>query len=477
MNIRLAIALLFALLAAPVANAQGIDSGMAEVFNSQANVTQPGFVDGQYRGMITGGSVQVRNRIMNTTLVSFDPPRVSAGCGGLDLYGGSFSYINKEEFTALARSVASNAVGYAFQLALSSICQNCMAQIQDLREKLDKLNLNQLNSCEMAKSLVDGMTTKQNADKDAGQASADAGAKSDTYEASGQGQGESSPTGEVAKDAPEAAKKIIKNYVWEGIKKQPVGDWFEDADSQELREHLMSLIGTVVVCTSGESGCKATDDTTRKGDPVVREFGPTLRLASVVLGSDSDAGTVTILKCDEKERCLGVEQKEDSSFKGLRTLVLNALLGPEGERDTGGLIGIYVHGTSKMVLSPTQMALRKSRGDYVAMALRLASYEGGEPVARNFVLEFSDLIASEIAYDQTMQAIDGLEGTVMQLGSDPEGKVKENLRTARTQLQSDFQVVLAQAFSRANLLAVFKAREKEMTSRIVATPNGTRTIQ
>ena len=57
----------------------------------------------------------------NYPLVNARLPSLRAGCGGIDLFGGAFSFINKQQFVALLQNIGSNAVGYAFKLALQSI--------------------------------------------------------------------------------------------------------------------------------------------------------------------------------------------------------------------------------------------------------------------------------------------------------------------------------------------------------------------
>ena len=60
-------------------------------FDSLANTTDPTITSTARRGVIAGGNVQIRNRIVDTNLVTFTPPSFQAGCGGVDLFGGSFS--------------------------------------------------------------------------------------------------------------------------------------------------------------------------------------------------------------------------------------------------------------------------------------------------------------------------------------------------------------------------------------------------
>lgn len=47
---------------------------MNQLFGSMTNSTAPGVFESQRRGVISGGSVVVRNRIMNENLVSMVPP-------------------------------------------------------------------------------------------------------------------------------------------------------------------------------------------------------------------------------------------------------------------------------------------------------------------------------------------------------------------------------------------------------------------
>ncbi len=69
-----------------------------------------------------GGLAQPGDEWQHGVLV---PPSFSAGCGGIDLFGGSFSFINMNQFVDLMRAVASNAAGYAFQLAINAMCPDC----------------------------------------------------------------------------------------------------------------------------------------------------------------------------------------------------------------------------------------------------------------------------------------------------------------------------------------------------------------
>ena len=81
---------------------------MDAMFGTMTNATAPTAHLGQRRGVISAGSVVSRNRVMSANMVSFIPPSFSAGCGGIDLFGGSFSFINMNQFVDLMRAVPGN---------------------------------------------------------------------------------------------------------------------------------------------------------------------------------------------------------------------------------------------------------------------------------------------------------------------------------------------------------------------------------
>ena len=99
--------------------------------------------------MISGGAFHARTRINETNLTGFVPPEFSAGCGGIDLYGGSFSFINSEQFNKLIRDIAGNASGYLLGLALSAMNEKAYQHIEALQEKIMHLNSLFSNSCQM----------------------------------------------------------------------------------------------------------------------------------------------------------------------------------------------------------------------------------------------------------------------------------------------------------------------------------------
>ena len=72
-----------------------LEGELDKMFNDLHNTTRPKAYMTERRGVISGGSIVQRNYIRDLNPITMTAPRIEAGCGGIDLYGGSFSYINK----------------------------------------------------------------------------------------------------------------------------------------------------------------------------------------------------------------------------------------------------------------------------------------------------------------------------------------------------------------------------------------------
>lgn len=141
-----------ALLPLPAAHAD-LQELMDEQFTALTNYTGPATFQTAERGVLAGGGVYSRVPIMTERLASLVPPSFEAGCGGIDFFAGSFSFINADQFVALMKATAANAAGYAFQVAMSAMCETCMAAIETLQKKVQELNQYFGNSCQLAQSL------------------------------------------------------------------------------------------------------------------------------------------------------------------------------------------------------------------------------------------------------------------------------------------------------------------------------------
>ena len=157
----LALLLAISLASTPIASQPAdLNAEMQAMFNdlgALGNVTSPGAFRGQAMNLYTGGSLMMRAPGKNYPLINAQLPSLRAGCGGIDLFGGAFSFINKQQFVALLQNIGSNAVGYAFKLALQSISPDIDKLLTELQDQINKINAMNINSCEAAQALVNGV--------------------------------------------------------------------------------------------------------------------------------------------------------------------------------------------------------------------------------------------------------------------------------------------------------------------------------
>lgn len=159
-----------ALGSAPLVASAGVLGDMTQMFMS--NSTAAGTLSTRDRVGAFGGSFEMRAPVTNVNLVSFDRPRFDAGCGGVDLYGGSFSFINSQQLIQVFRAVAANAVGLAFKAAIKAISPSLDSLLTEFQTLLQNMNNLGKNSCMMAHAIVDpaesALASALNADGPAG---------------------------------------------------------------------------------------------------------------------------------------------------------------------------------------------------------------------------------------------------------------------------------------------------------------------
>lgn len=141
------------LIAASQLASAGIMADMNSMFMS--NSTAPTTINTQDRTGVFGGSFNMRAPIQNANIVSFDPPRLDAGCGGVDLYMGSFTFLSSSQLIALFRQVASNSVGLAFKASIDAISPSLGKLMTEFQTLLQKMNNLAKNSCNLAHLLTD----------------------------------------------------------------------------------------------------------------------------------------------------------------------------------------------------------------------------------------------------------------------------------------------------------------------------------
>ena len=109
-----------------------VASSMNSFFNDAggaANVTGPTAYQGQSAGYYSLGNAWTRFPQKSVSPFNLQLPSARAGCGGIDLFTGSFSFINAAEMVAMLKATANNALGFAFKLAIDSVSPEILSLI------------------------------------------------------------------------------------------------------------------------------------------------------------------------------------------------------------------------------------------------------------------------------------------------------------------------------------------------------------
>jgi conjugative transfer pilus assembly protein TraH len=129
-----------------------IQDGLDDMF--MVTGQEPAVYESQRRGGVTMGTFRVRSPINSINLVNLTAPEIRAGCGGIDLYGGSFTFINTDQFRQILRQIGANALGYAFKLALATMCQECDKILTGLQDMMNQFTRMNVDSCRWAQGMV-----------------------------------------------------------------------------------------------------------------------------------------------------------------------------------------------------------------------------------------------------------------------------------------------------------------------------------
>lgn len=185
MSTRFRMALLIACATASLFSAPRANADLSDALDSMfvATGNEPAIYASQRRGGVDLGTLRLRSPVTSVNVFSTAPFGARAGCGGIDLYGGSFTFINTEQFRQVLRQIGSNAIGYAFKLALATMCEPCDRHLTTLQDMMNSLNQVNIDSCRWAKGLVNDAAGALGfrEEEEGGQALTTAGAFDDTF--------------------------------------------------------------------------------------------------------------------------------------------------------------------------------------------------------------------------------------------------------------------------------------------------------
>jgi conjugative transfer pilus assembly protein TraH len=135
-----------------------------DVFEGMStNITPPGSYQDQAAGYYSGGGYSMRTKRGSFQPLSLTPPSLKMGCGGIDMYFGSFSMIQSEQFMQLAKNIGANAKSYAWQLAMKTYAPQMENLLSKLRDTAMSLNEFAVEDCQAMQSMFSASMPRDSA--------------------------------------------------------------------------------------------------------------------------------------------------------------------------------------------------------------------------------------------------------------------------------------------------------------------------
>lgn len=277
-------------------SAASISDQMEDAFGSLSNVTTPKAYETAKRGIFSGGQVFIKNETKRVTPITVTAPSFSVGCGGIDIYGGAFSFINADQMLENFQAIGANALGYGVKIAIQAACPTCEQVMTSLEKTAQLINSMNIDSCQAAQGIVNA-SKESSATSQANTTSkvelTNSGFVDDFSKAWTWASEESnSPSNELKdKDPAKHAKEITGNIVWRSLKSSNASTVFGGGD--EFLEMIMTMTGTVIIQDPVPSS--------NEGDPkLIKLDGHGVSLASIINGGDMklyDCDTTTADGC------------------------------------------------------------------------------------------------------------------------------------------------------------------------------------
>ena len=340
-----------------------LSSALGDMLSVNIHVNDGGPVATQKRGGFYGGSVYVRGKITDVAVVNFTPPSFASNCGGIDLFGGSFSMINAQQFVQLLRNIAQNAAAYAFELALKNICEQCATIVSGLQKSIQAMNEFTGNSCQLAQGIVNsGIDALELKDVKGMQGTSMTKGWNDSWGAFWGGLQQSVTALNVNVGGVNVYQdKYSVNVTWKAI--QDLNAKFVLPSNTEVRQSMMTLVGTVIL----EGPANDAD-----GNPSrhFQKLAPgRLTVRDIVYGATG----ATIYHCNDigssTGKCL-TPTSANENVKGLLEHLEEAYLGT-GMTDTNSIMWKLMNGTATEK-DQSQTDLVTKLGSVGSMIIKLA---------------------------------------------------------------------------------------------------------
>lgn len=372
----------------------GLDQVMRDRFNAMVSSYPAGVVQGENVNTITGGRFRVRMNPQSFQIASFRAPSIRGGCGGIDLFGGAFSLISADQLVQMLENIAASAASFFFMIAIRSISDSIGNVMEKLQEQLNMLNQGMMDSCEIGKTIANGLAGELGmlSENEAGIM----GSGTEGDNATSWWSGLQSSMSWLRQRNPNVAREIMPGNVVYRALKAVMGGAFGGNEATLMQ--MMSVTGTIVVCVPGQDGCpnKAADPVAGSSKTTTEEMStedkpPLIGLKTLLEGAAPPVSAAYLYQCNDDSMCLDpTSSSTPTTFVGQKEVLDTLIQGPSDATGTG-LIGKWRNATG--TLTPEEMVIDRAGHRYLDVVKGLARFNEGE--ARRAYTEIKELVALE----------------------------------------------------------------------------------
>ncbi|MBM3632379.1 MAG: conjugal transfer protein TraH [Alphaproteobacteria bacterium] len=382
----------------------------------QVNRTTPGAFQDQAAGYYTGGGYVLRQNNSVVQPINISLPQLGAGCNNLDLYFGSFSFLQGEQLSQLLRQIGTGVPTYGLQLAMKTMAPQVENLLSQLRKSVQDMNNMMLNSCQASQKIVGGLWPKGTAASEQICMNERRSGGEDWFGAR-QHCGKPNAIHSNVQNAQVKYKDLMLgeyNLVWHVLKKMP-----EYAENKELASFIMSVTGTLISRREGETiRLKVIEP---KADQ--KDF-----IAAYLKG-----GTTSQLTCDEDQKCLAprltqitIQDNSDHPNMTMKAKVIHKISELRVKYISKESIAAEdIAFLNDAVNVPVYRYIQVS----VAAGTPFLMQDAAEYIAANVILTQFDRVMSEV-----LEAVDALQK--IQLEDTAIESFKKNLQRSRSRVQS-----------------------------------------
>lgn len=479
--ILLSLAVVFAWFPSNAHAQSSISDKISESLDAMVNYTPPGVHETNRRTVISGGSLTVKMQTGAVEGFAFRPPSISTGCGGVDAFFGAFSMISKEVLVQALRGIVTGALQYAFRIALKVLCQSCEQIMSEIAATLQAANRWLGDMCNATLNFLESKYPSENvaASISAQRGNTATGAAEDAAAANKWGSFRSAM--EDFRNASPNPDTALKNSIPEyGNQLYMLMQAAEDTtfhwlgNQTQFYEEMISLVGTVIVCSAGDDGCPVpsseadTIQASQDGAVTKNFYKPVLSFEYLVSGDTmaaNDDGTAragALWEClshGGEVPCKGMRPGTMDGYVSVTERMRRAFL---GYGTNPGIIQ-KLHDSPSSALTTEEERWLLAGGSVVGMVLDLAIKDPGS--ARGWIDDYGEVIAAEFTFNMVVEFLTKIRQAAANKPTTTLANQMELIDAAFSNARADYMKIQARAQGRGIAFDAYRARAATLSGR------------